>query len=480
MAKYFINESLDYSDKQLIVLTNGKASSKSIEGILNATKKMKIKTRVINISSCMLELEGDSLGIIDDDSKNPLKIDPYTTVILCRRGVVKNTYTQDIARQLEDAGYYVVNKLSAILDCENKYLTLKKLESAGIPVPRSVLVHNIEHIEKGLEKIGGKFPIIMKLLSGTQGIGVSIIESLTSLNSVLQTMWSLDDSIEILLQEKIEADYDLRIHVLNRGFQPQKEETQDAFVVAAMKRTKADKDFRTNYSIGGGIESIELTDEQIEIAINATKILNCRWGGVDIMVDKKTGNNYVLEVNSSPGTEGITKASGVPVIQEVLKFIMNRNNWIRTRTEVGFLEKINIPGIGDFVGRFDTGNGSKSCSVHADTIKVDEDKEKVYWTIGDRKFVNDLKGFTTSITGKVTDRRPLIELTVNFLGKDYIKVLVSPVLRDNKSAPFLINRSFMDKAQVVINPQKVFLVSQFPEYDIKTKGNHNGIKLEKK
>lgn len=468
MAKYFKN-------KQLIILSNVKKTSKTLDTFISTCKKNNVTCRIIKINNCILKLNDDGTGQIDDLEQKPITIDPDNTVILCRRGVVNNTFTKDIIRELEDHKYYLVNKLSAILDCENKYLTCKKLQSAGLPVPKTELLYNLDYLDESLEKVGNQFPVIVKLLSGTQGIGVSIIDSYNSLKSVLQTIWSLDSGIEILLQEMIESDSDLRIHVLSRGFKPKKENSKDAFILASMERTKADKDFRTNYSIGGGIKNVKLTEEQKELAINATKVLGCRWAGVDIIVDKKTGKNYILEVNSSPGTEGITKASGIDVTEGVLNFILNSSNWIMNRTEVGFLEKITVQGIGNFVARLDTGNGSKSSSIHADKIEVKNNK--VIWKIGNKTFKNDLIGWTTSITGKVNDKRPLIELDLKFLGKTYKKVLISPVIRDNKSAPLLINRSFMDKAQLLINPQKVFIVTEFPEYDIDIKGNYNGIIL---
>ena len=466
--------------KQLVVLTNGKKSSKSLEQIVKSCKDKGFTCKLIKIKESILKFDKNNVKcVIDDNQKKPLEIEPSSTAILCRRGVIYNTYTRDIVRQLEDAGFYVVNKLTSILDCENKYLTLKKLEMAGIEVPKYSLVHNINYLDNAIEEVGGKYPIVMKLLSGTQGIGVSIVNSYESLKSVIQTLWALDKSCEVLLQEMIETDYDLRVHVLSRGFKP-KGDKKDSYVIAAMKRTKADKDFRTNYSIGGSVEKVTLTEEQNEIAIKATKILGCRWAGVDIIVDDKTGKNYVLEVNASSGTEGITKASGINVAEQVVKFMMNRDNWIRTRKEVGFLESIKINGIGQFVARFDTGNGAKACSIHADSIDIDEKKKVVKWTIKDKKIEHKLEGYTTAITGQVKDRRPMILMDIEFLGKLYKKVLVSPVLRHNKTAPFLVNRNFMDLAQVLVNPQKIFINTSFEEFDKTVKGNHNGIVLESK
>lgn len=466
---------------QLVVLSNKKLSSKTIEGIEKHCKKKNYKYRIIDIDTVNLEAvtEGSDDFYLDDSTNNRVVINPRCSVILARRGVVRNTFTQNILTQLEESGFYCVNRLSAILDCENKFTTLRRLENSGVQVPKSALVYSVDDLETAIEQVGGKFPVIVKLLSGTHGIGVSIIDSFASLKSVLQTFYVLEPSIEVLIQEKIEADFDLRIHILTRTFNPTNLEDGESFVIAAMKRTKANKDFRTNFSIGGGVETVKLTKEQEEIAIKAARVLGCNWCGVDLMVDKKTGQNYVLEVNASAGTSGITQATGIDVVGKVLSFLLDEQNWMRQKVEVGYLETITISGVGDFVCKFDTGNGSFSASVHASSYEVDEKAGFVYWKIGEKNFKSKFLGWTNSILGQTKERRPKMELDLEFMGHKYTAIAVSPVLRHDKTTPFLANRTFMDVANIVINPKKIFVKTNFDDYEINGKTEMNGIKLLK-
>jgi ribosomal protein S6--L-glutamate ligase len=475
----FLLEATQDNTVQLVVLTNKNLSSKTIDAIEKSCKKNKYSYRIIDIDSVNLTKKDDDFWHIDDSQEKPTLIGTRTTVILARRGVVRNTYTQNIMNQLEESGFYCVNRLQAILDCENKFTTLRRLESAGIPVPKSTLVYSVENLEDSMDKIGGKFPVIVKLLSGTHGIGVSILDSFQSLKSVLQTLYTIDSNMEVLLQEKIEADYDLRIHVLSRSFNSANLENGESVIVAAMKRTKAEKDFRTNFSIGGGVEKVKLTKEQQDIAINAARVIGCNWCGVDLIVDKDTGENYVLEVNASAGTSGITLATGIDVVGNVLDFLLDAENWVRQKTEVGFLEKITVDGVGDFVCKFDTGNGSYASSIHASKYEVDEKNEVVNWEINGVKYKSKFVGWTNSILGQTKERRPKMELDLVFMGHKYPATVVSPVLRHDKSTPFLANRAFMDMANLVVNPKKVFMCTEFSEYDLTNKTEMNGIKLLK-
>lgn len=477
-SNFLLEETENVKTTQLVVLTNKNLSSKTIDGIEKSCKKNKYTYRIIDIDTVILEKNDDDVWTINDEANKPVTISPKQTVVLARRGVVRNTFTQNILIQLEENGFYCVNRLSAILDCENKFTTTRRLESAGIPVPKTALVYSVDDLDGAVKKIGGKFPLIVKLLSGTHGIGVSIIDSFTSLKSVLQTLYVLDSNIEVIIQEKIEADFDLRIHVLSRSFNAADLTNGESIIVASMKRTKAEKDFRTNFSIGGGVEKVKLTKEQEEIAINAARALGCNWCGVDLIVDKKTGKNYVLEVNASAGTSGITLATGIDVVGKVLKFLLDQENWIRHKTEVGFMETIKVIGIGDFVCKFDTGNGSKASSIHADEYEVDEKNEIVNWTLNGKKFKSKLIDWGVSVLGKTKERRPIMEIDLEFMGHKYIATPVSPVVRDNKTAPFLANRAFMDLANLVINPKKVFMCTEFLDFDLDNKSVHDGIKLE--
>jgi len=484
-----LNEAKENKSKKnkikLILLSNMSEESYTVPAVAEECKKRGISYRIIDINSCVLmedkTMKFDML-IYDKENKKPMGINVDDTAIMTRRGVVRSTYTRDICTKLEDSGFFVVNTLDSIMSCENKYVTSKILQDAGIPVPKMAIIEKEDDIQPGIKQIGGKFPVVLKLLSGSQGIGVSIVDSEASLKSVLQTLWKLDPKIEILIQEKIESEYDLRIHVLTRKFNSPKPDKNDAVLLGYMKRNRVKKDFRTNYSLGGTVEKTKVTPEQEEIAIASAKAIGCNWCGVDIIVDKKTRKNYVLEVNASPGTQGLKKATGIDVVADILDFLQDKGNWIRSKKIIGFREVIHVEGIGDIVAKFDTGNGSLACSITYDEMKISDDKNTVDWSLGDKKFSSKIIGTSHADVGNETHDRIIINLDITFRGKLYKDVDVSLVDRKDKSTKFLVNRNFMERIGCSVSPSKTFIVTSFDgEYSAyESKGKpHAGIKFEK-
>jgi ribosomal protein S6--L-glutamate ligase len=467
---------------KVVLLSNVSEESKTVPNIKAECERRGAKFAVINIDKAKLikNPDGETFTIYDNESK--IKISSDDTAILTRRGVVKSTYTRDIVEQLEEANFFVVNTLESIIACENKYVTSKILMDAGIPVPRMALIDDVDSIDESVKAIGGQFPVVLKMLSGSQGIGVSIVDSIGSLKSVMQTIWKANSNVELLIQEKIDSDYDLRIHVLTKRFNSPTPEDTDSVLIGYMRRNRVKKDFRTNYSLGGSVEKTKITPEQEKIAIESAKAIGCSWCGVDIIVDKKTGKNYVLEVNASPGTEGLKKATGVDVVKDIIDFISDKQNWIRSRKTIGFREVVTIPGIGDIISKFDTGNGALSCSLTYDKAKLADDKKSVDWEINGKKFSNKVIGLSNAEVGHVVQERPIIEMDVIFAGKTYKDVHISLVDRKEKSTKFLVNRKFMERIGCSVSPNKTFVVSSFDgEYSVHdAKGNnHVGIKFEK-
>lgn len=483
LYEQFIREASENKDDvKIVLLSNISNESKTVPAIEAECKKRGIPLAIINIDEAKLHRGNDGETFTISDTKTKMKINSDNTAILTRRGVVKSTYTRDIVEQLEASNFFVVNTLESILACENKYVTSKILMEAGIPVPKMALIENEDYMEDAVKEVGGKFPLVLKMLSGSHGIGVSIVDSMESLKSVIQTIWKANGNVELLIQEKIESDYDLRVHVLTRRFNSPSPSDTDSIILGYMRRNRIDKDFRTNFSLGGTVEKTKVTPEQEELSIASAKAVGCNWCGVDIIVDKKTGKNYVLEVNSSPGTEGLKKATGVNVVGDVIDFIEDKQNWIRSRKSIGFRETITIPGIGDIVAKFDTGNGSLSCSLTYDKKKISQDEKTVEWELGGKKFKNKIVGWANTEVGEKVHNRPIIEIDVVFAGKTYKDVHVSLVDRKNKSTKFLANRKFMERIGCSVNPFKTFMLTAFDEdySPIDAKGdNHKGIKFEK-
>jgi ribosomal protein S6--L-glutamate ligase len=185
----------------------------------------------------------------------------------------------------------------------------------GIDTPITRIVSSQEKLEVVIDRIT-TFPVVIKTISGYGGAGVFKIDSVENLRPTLQTIWNISEDEEMLIQDFIESDGDIRIHVLGGE------------IIAAMKRVKPDDDFRSNYSLGGDIESVEITDKMKNMAILATKESGLSWSGVDIIIDKKNNKPYMVEINGSPGTEGIDKVLKTKsTIDIVLEFIKDKNNW---------------------------------------------------------------------------------------------------------------------------------------------------------
>lgn len=456
----FLNES-KHEDVKIVIFTGKSKGSSTTKSFETVCKEKKIDCYVIDINNALLEKVYNGHLILYNNKR--ILIDPDSTVIIPRRGVIENSHTRRLFYQLEKARYFIVNSLESIKICENKYITSQILEEYGLPVPKYSLVPDITFLDTALDIVGNKFPLIIKLISGTQGIGVSIVDSYASLKSVYQTIKKLNPDSEILLQEKIDSDFDVRVQVLVKKFNPLQEKSGNRVILGTMKRLAVKDDFRTNYSLGGKVDTFEITSELEELAYEATTAVGCHWSGVDIMIDKKSKKPYILEVNSSPGTEGISKVLGEPIVSKLIDYVTNKSNWSYYNLEVGYLENIEIPGLGSLVAKFDTGNSSKSCSIHAD--KIEEKDKKLIWTLNGNTFVNDIIEYSKTEIGHVIHKRPIIKMDIVFNGVLVKNVKFSPTNRKSKTTPILINRAFMRRLGIVVNANKAFVITDEDETD---------------
>lgn len=480
----FINEAKDNGKVEILILSE-EEESPTVQSFINECKKKKIICNAVSVRNIKLEkvYNGHLIRTIEEDGKEGKKIliRPGNTVIIPRRGVISNTYTKGILRELENSRYFCINSLKSIELCESKYLTAEVLEDNNLPVPRYALITGEENLDQALEAVGGKFPVILKLLAGTQGIGVSIVDSYASLKSVYQTIAKVAPGNEILIQEKIDSNYDIRVQVITKNLDGSSTDKDNFIILGAMKRKAVKKDFRTNYSLGGSVSGIKLTKEIQDIARKSAIAVGCHWCGVDIMIDSKSGKPYVLEVNSSPGTEGISQAIGKPIVDEVIDYIEDKSNWNYSNLEIGYLESVEIPGIGKMVAKFDTGNGSASCSIQADDAI--EEKGNLIWKVGNKKFKNQIIGYSNTEVGKNIEKRPIVEIDIMLNGLVAKGVKVSPIDRTSKTTPFLANRDLMKNLGVIVNPERTFVISDSPKGYIpsEARGKSNGgIEFEKK
>lgn len=440
------------SDINIIVLTNRNLENDSAlyhtaKTISDVCQKRKIPYYTLFAENAHIVKNEDGTATVHNwDDKKGFLIDPEKTIAINRGSVARRFSTLNLISQLEKLGIYTLNNRMAIETCSDKYRTILKLGSAAIPSPRTALVQDIDTLPFALEQLDNKFPLVVKTLTGSKGIGVFFGESPRSLKSILQTIWKINEEQELILQEHIESPFDVRAHVLGDE------------VIAAMKRHKIKDDFRSNYSQGSKVESFKITDEQAKICIKASKVVGTQWAGVDFILNSK-GEPFVIEVNSSPGTAGIEKATHGKIVEQVIDFASDKKNWRKVANEVGFKEVVEILGI-PLKAKFDTGNAAL-CVIHADKHKIDEKKKMVTWWHDGKKFSHKYKEIRDVRVGGLrdyTEQRPVIELDVTFDGVIYKEVDFTIADR-SKRMPVLLNRKFIKKTNSAVNPAKAYVVT---------------------
>jgi ribosomal protein S6--L-glutamate ligase len=226
--------------------------------------------------------------------------------VIPRIGATYTFYGAAVVLQFEMAGVFTLNDSQAISRSRDKLRSLQLLSRAGVGLPTTSFAHSTQDIDGLLEVVGGA-PIVVKLLEGTQGLGVVLAETRKAAESVISAFRQLDANI--LVQEYIKEarGADIRAFVVGGK------------VVAAMKRQAAPGEFRSNLHRGGDAEAIKLKPAERATAVRAAKAMGLNVAGVDML--QSDSGPMVLEVNSSPGLEGIEVASGVDIADAIIEFI---------------------------------------------------------------------------------------------------------------------------------------------------------------
>ncbi len=227
-------------------------------------------------------------------------------IIIPRIGSKVTKHGAAIVKQFEMNGVFSTARSLSITRARNKVRTLQIMARKGIPIPETLFSINPDDIEEQIELLGGA-PVIIKLQEGTQGLGVILAETKKSAKSIIDTFYKMDTSI--LIQKYIEESNgeDIRIFVVGTK------------VVASMKRSSEAGEFRSNVHRGGSTEMIQPTNKELQIALNATKYLGLGVAGVDLIRSEK--GPLLIEVNASPGLQGIEAATGVNIAREIILFV---------------------------------------------------------------------------------------------------------------------------------------------------------------
>ncbi|WP_319419825.1 30S ribosomal protein S6--L-glutamate ligase [Pleurocapsa sp. FMAR1] len=281
----------------------------SQDGSLYSTRRLREageeqghQMRIIPYLRCYMNITSSRPGIIFNG--NPLE---NFDAIIPRIGASRTFYGTAVVRQFEVMGVFSCNESQAISRSRDKLRCLQILAKEGIGLPITGFAHATQDIDGLIETVGGA-PLVIKLLEGTQGIGVVLAETYQAAKSVIEAFRGLDANI--LVQEYIKeaGGADLRCFVIGGK------------VIAAMKRQGVKGEFRSNLHRGGKAEKIQLSEEEEATALRAAKAMGLNVAGVDLL--RSNHGPVLMEVNSSPGLEGIEKATGIDVAGEVINYIV--------------------------------------------------------------------------------------------------------------------------------------------------------------
>ena len=217
-----------------------------------------------------------------------------------------------VLRHLEQLEVWTANSSQGILQSRDKLHSSQILARNRIPTPRTAYVRDMQDIERAIEAVGG-LPVVVKVTQGTKGQGVFLRHTLHETRNLVQGL--LVTGKAVLIQQYISESHGKDIRALVVGGK----------VVACMRRKARGREFRSNYHLNGTVEKVEITDEYSEVACRAARVLGLNVAGVDLL----EGNDgpLVLEVNSSPGLEGIEKASGVNVAGAIIEYVMSESDF---------------------------------------------------------------------------------------------------------------------------------------------------------
>lgn len=284
-----------------IAVLSRKKDLYSTHRLLEAATERGHDARVIDTMRCYMNITSARPTIHYKGEE----LEPYDAVIP-RIGASVTFYGAAVVRQLEMMGVFCVNDSVAITRSRDKLRCLQLLSKKGIGLPITGFAHALDEIQDLIKMVGGT-PLILKFLEGTQGVGVILVESSKAARSVIEAFLGL--KVNILVQEYIkEANgADIRCFVVGGN------------VVAAMKRQAKSEEFRSNLHRGGEATEIEITAEERTMAIRAAHIIGLNVAGVDML--RSNRGPLIMEVNASPGLEGIEKATGKDVAKAIIQFI---------------------------------------------------------------------------------------------------------------------------------------------------------------
>jgi ribosomal protein S6--L-glutamate ligase len=273
----------------------------STKRIIEAGKKKGHEMIIIDHTKCDLVIEKKKPIVIykDQEIKDIQGVIP-------RIGASVTFFGTAVVRQFEMMKIFTATESQALVRSRDKLRSLQILSRAGLDLPKTVFSNYSKNVSNVVEKVGGA-PLVIKLLEGTQGLGVVLADNKNSAESILEAFNGLQ--ARVIVQEFIKEakGADLRAFIV------------DGQVVGAMKRQGKEGEFRSNLHRGGSANIVTLTDEEENAALKAARVMGLGIAGVDMLQSAR--GPLILEVNSSPGLEGIETATGKDIASQIIKYV---------------------------------------------------------------------------------------------------------------------------------------------------------------
>lgn len=472
--------------EHIIIFTNdddpkNNKTLKNLYDAVSALKKTKSIVPEIHVfiaENMTFDTDDDNiLSITDGDNTLDFEdLNNTNTLVFSRLGVQGEDNCEHVVGMLQDRGFLVLNPVRYSELASNKYDTAVLLQKAEIPQPNFCLMtkdilydeklfmENMKQVYPKWNKDSDKneeFDLVVKILDGHGGTGVFTCDG-KKLIAILQAIFAIDAERQLIIQKKEEADGgDIRVHVLTLRSRQ--------IILAAMKRVKIGGDFRSNVSLGAEAEPVKLTPEQEQIALKAAKISHLPWCAVDIMPlvkgsNPEIGDNVVLELNASPGTDGISEVIKHNFINVLLNELDEPKEFYLQDKTAGYLESVDIA-VGDgepktLLAKLDTGNGAVASHMEVGNMEIKDDI--VSFTFNGAKYSAKIFGYSNAVTGTQKNKRPIIHLKSIKLGlrklNDVPMALVEN--RDGKSSNVLLNREMMSWFGYIISSYQTHILTQ--------------------
>ena len=288
---------------KLAILSCG-PNSYSTRRLKEAALERKYDVKVLNTLKFAIDLEEGS----PDLYYRQKSLGEYDAV-LPRIGASITYYGTAVVRQFEEMNVFCANTANGITNSRDKLRSLQILSRHHIGIPRTTFVKDKRDVLPAIARVGGA-PVVIKLIEGTQGIGVLLAETIKAAESIIELLQSQKQNVLIQKFVAESRGKDIRAFVVGDR------------VVAAMRRVAQGQEFRSNVHRGGVAEAVELSDEYRETAVRAAQILGLRIAGVDML--ESSSGPQIMEVNSSPGLEGIEKCTQLDIAGAVVEYIAAR------------------------------------------------------------------------------------------------------------------------------------------------------------